>query len=175
MHFFWYKPHPTDHRRYVKDNIEAWLFWAAANLSISWFLALIIDVVPTLIRFFIVLSWGHVSEVVKNNIVLYSSVKENIKPLFYAASSWVSWVILFEHVFPLYNPDEESASLASYTPRVRITCRLYHLLWSIYLCSPSFRFIRRSNSYSSLLWSFAHSECFHMRSVRSCAKSILPQ
>ena len=51
VHFLWFKPHPTEHRRYVKDNLEAWLFWIAANLTISWYLALCIDIFPIIVRF----------------------------------------------------------------------------------------------------------------------------
>ena len=118
VHFFWYKPHPTEHRRYVKDNLEAWLFWAAANVSISWFLALIVDIVPIVIRIIISIAWGHVSEVIKSRLELYNSVKGPIKPVLYAASGWVSWVILFNNIFKLYDMDSEGDSRASYTPRV---------------------------------------------------------
>lgn len=102
----------------MKDNVEAWLFWTAANVSVSWFLALIVDIIPSIIRFVIVLVWGHVSEAVKNKLELYASVKDTVKPLFYAAGSWVSWVIIFVNIFHLYDQDDESASRASYTPRV---------------------------------------------------------
>ncbi|KAI0637907.1 Mechanosensitive ion channel-domain-containing protein [Trametes polyzona] len=118
VHFFWYKPHPDDHRRYVKDNVEAWLFWAAANVSISWGLGLIVDIIPAIIRWFIALTWGHVSELIKSRLELYNSVKDTIKPALYAASCWVSWVILFANIFKLYDMDDEDNSRASYTPRV---------------------------------------------------------
>ena len=111
-------PHPDDHRRYVKDNIEAWLFWAAANVSISWALALIVDIIPVVVRFIISMAWGHVSEHVKSRIELYNSVKGPIKPVLYAASGWLSWVIIFAHIFKLYDMDDEGASRASYTPRL---------------------------------------------------------
>lgn len=120
VYFFWYKPHPTEHRRYVKDNVEAWLFWAAANVSISWGLALIVDIVPGVVRTIISLTWGHVSELVKSRIELYVSVKDTVKPVLYAASGWVSWVILFAHIFKLYDMDDTSESRASYTPRVSV-------------------------------------------------------
>ncbi len=119
VHFYWYKPNPTDHRKYVRDNVEAWLFWAAANVSISWGLALIVDIIPAVIRFIIGLTWGHVSEAIKSRLEMYSSVKEPIKPVLYAASCWVSWVIIFVHIFKLYDMDDESTSRAAYTPRVR--------------------------------------------------------
>lgn len=118
IHFFWYKPHPTDHRKYVKDNVQAWLFWAAANITISWYLALLVDLFPTFVGYFVSLAWGHVSEAIKGKLELYNSVKDNIKPLFYAASAWVSWVILFASIYNLYNTDDEDSSRASYTPRV---------------------------------------------------------
>ncbi|KAJ7499303.1 Mechanosensitive ion channel-domain-containing protein [Mycena latifolia] len=102
LHFFWYKPHKTDFRHKVTLNVQAWLFWAAANLIISWYLALLIDLVPSFVRFLISASWGHVSEMIKSRIEMYNSVKNTIKPLFYAASAWVSWVIIFSHIFQLY-------------------------------------------------------------------------
>ncbi len=78
--FYWYQPHPTDHRRYIKDNVQAWFIWAASNLVISWWLALIIDLVPIVARFIIAGAWGHVSEFVKNRIEMYNSIKDNVKP-----------------------------------------------------------------------------------------------
>ncbi|KAI0791637.1 Mechanosensitive ion channel-domain-containing protein [Irpex lacteus] len=115
IHFFWYKPHPTEHRRYVKDNVEAWLFWAGANTSISWYLALIVDILPTVVRFLIAGFWGHVSEGLKSNIEMYNSVKNTIKPVLYAASAWASWVIIFAHIYKLHDQDDGENSRAYYT------------------------------------------------------------
>jgi hypothetical protein len=81
LRFFWYKPNPSDHRRYVLDQVEAWLFWAAAQVVISWFLALLVDLVPVVIRGVLAVAWGHVSEYVKTRLELYSAIKENIKVL----------------------------------------------------------------------------------------------
>ncbi|KAH9845973.1 hypothetical protein C2E23DRAFT_908095 [Lenzites betulinus] len=117
LHFFWYKPHPDEHRKFVQDNVEAWLFWAAANISIS-------GVSPsssTSSRYYPLRHLarvGHVSEVIKSRLELYNSVKDTIKPALYAASCWVSWVILFNNIFKLYDMDDEDASRAGYTPRV---------------------------------------------------------
>ncbi|KAI0347502.1 hypothetical protein BDW22DRAFT_1322705 [Trametopsis cervina] len=115
VHFFWYKPHPTDHRRYVDHNIEAWLFWAGANLSISWYLALIVDLLPAALRFLIAGFWGHVSEGLKSNIEMYNSVKDTFKPVLYAASGWLSWVIVFTHIYKLHDQDDGSKSQAQYS------------------------------------------------------------
>lgn len=120
VHFLWYKPHPTEHRRYVTDNVEAWLFWSAANLTISWYLAVIIDVLPMIVRFLISAIWGHVSEGVKSRTELYNSVKDTLKPLLYAASGWVSWIIIFEQIFDLYDGSDTSKSRAQYT--IRVSC-----------------------------------------------------
>ncbi|KAJ6543841.1 Mechanosensitive ion channel-domain-containing protein [Mycena capillaripes] len=103
LYFFWYKRSRTDFRHKVTLNVQAWLFWAAANLLISWYLALIIDIIPTFIRFLISVVWGHVSERIKTRIEMYNSVKNNVKPVFYAASAWVSWIIIFDHIFQLYS------------------------------------------------------------------------
>jgi hypothetical protein len=123
VHYFWYKKNPTEYRRYVTYNVEAWLWWAAANLLISWALAMIIDIIPAIVRFLISIGWGHVSEFVKNRIELYDSVKDNIKPVLYAGSAWGSWVITFENIFRLYNPKGES--WAPYTSRVSCHSRLH--------------------------------------------------
>ncbi|KAI5124783.1 hypothetical protein M0805_005417 [Coniferiporia weirii] len=121
VHVFYYNrsnDSNRSHRKYVTQNVEAWLFWAAANLLISWFLAFLINIVPAIATWTIFIVWGHISESMKNRVELYNSVKDTIKPVFYAASCWLSWVILFAHIFKLYNQDDTSASLASYTPRV---------------------------------------------------------
>lgn len=118
IHFFWYLNDPTDHRRYVKDNVQAWLFWAAANLMISWYLAMIVDIIPMLFTFALGLAWGHVSEAVKSRIEKYDSVKNTFKPVLYAASAWVSWVIIFENIYNLHNGEDHSLSRADYTYRV---------------------------------------------------------
>ncbi|KAL1706074.1 hypothetical protein EV121DRAFT_257807, partial [Schizophyllum commune] len=118
IHFYWYKKDPSDDRRYVKDNVQAWLFWAAANILISWYLAMIVDVIPIIATFFISLVWGHVSEYIKSRIELYVSVKNTFKPLLYAASGWASWVIIFAHIFKLYDTNDEETSQAAYLDRV---------------------------------------------------------
>ncbi|KAF8075988.1 Mechanosensitive ion channel-domain-containing protein [Lyophyllum atratum] len=119
VQLYWYKPHPTDYRRYVKDNVQAWLFWAAANLVISWYLALIVDVIPVVVQLIIAATWGHVSEHVKTRIEIYDSIKNNIKPLLYAASGWASWSIIFGLIYNLYNTQEPSESRARYTERLQ--------------------------------------------------------
>lgn len=118
IHFYWYKPHPTDHRLYVKDNVEAWFFWAASNLVISWWLAALINLVPIVAWFIISAAWGHVSEFVKNRLEMYNSVKDNVKPVLYAASAWVSWTIIFGGIYKLFNNDEPTQSRAGYTYRL---------------------------------------------------------
>ncbi|KAJ2930224.1 hypothetical protein H1R20_g6858, partial [Candolleomyces eurysporus] len=118
VHFYWYKPHPTERRRYVDKNIQAWLFWAAANVVISWFLAMIIDVIPIFVRYFLAAAWGHVSEAFKSRLEMYASVKDTVKPAFYAASGLASWVIIFGHIYNLYSEDDDVVSSAPYTDRV---------------------------------------------------------
>jgi len=120
IQFYWYKVNPTDHRRYVKDNVQAWLFWAAANILISWYLAMLVNLVPIFTKFFVAVAWGHVSEYVKTRIEMYDTIKDAIKPLLYAASGWASWVIIFGHIYPLYNVGQPTESRASYTTRVRV-------------------------------------------------------
>ena len=119
LHFYWYKKNPTESRRYTLNNIEAWMFWAAANLLVSWWLALIIDLVPVLFLTLISIGWGHISEGIKGSVELFNGIKNTIKPIFYAASMWVSWVIIFEGIFKLYDDGNPDASKAAYTRRVR--------------------------------------------------------
>ncbi|KAF5388099.1 hypothetical protein D9615_000037 [Tricholomella constricta] len=134
VQIYWYKPNPTDYRRYVKDNVQAWLFWAAANLVISWYLAMIVDIIPVFARFFIAAFWGHVSEHVKTRIEMYDSIKNNIKPLLYAASGWASWIIIFGHIYDLYNTQDPSESRAPYTQRVQdVVAFLFFFALMIYI------------------------------------------
>lgn len=95
------------------------MFWAAANLLISWFLALIINIIPGIVTWAIFIVWGHISESMKTRVELYNSLRETVKPIFYAASGWLSWDIIFANIFELYNHDNADESWASYTPRVR--------------------------------------------------------
>lgn len=102
----------------MKDNIEAWLFWTAANLVISWGLAMIIDLLPVVFRYFIAAIWGHVSESVKARLEVYESVKGTIKPAFYAGSAYASWTIIFQHIYKLFDAGDNTNSRAQYTNRV---------------------------------------------------------
>ena len=119
VHVYWFKPHPTIHRRYVRDNVQAWLFWTATNLVISWYIAMFINIIPILLRYFILLSWGHVSESVKSKIEMYDSVKDTAKPAFYAASAYASWIIIFNKIYHLHSDNSAVHSRAPYTDRVR--------------------------------------------------------
>ena len=80
---------------------------------------MIVDVIPIIIDFAVSVSWGHVSEYIKSRLELYDSVKDTMKPLFYAASGWVSWVIVFQNIYKLYNTNPKVTSPAPYTDRVR--------------------------------------------------------
>jgi hypothetical protein len=134
IHFRWYSIDPTPTRLYIKDNVEAWLVWAAANLIISWFLAMIIDIIPILLRFFLSISWGHVSEYVKTRIETYDSVKNTAKPAFYAASAYASWVIIFSGIYNLYNISDPKSSRAGYTQRMQNVVQFFFfliLVWCI--------------------------------------------
>lgn len=53
MHFYYLKPHRNPHREYVTDNVSAWLFWLAANILISWYLAMIINIIPAIVTWFV--------------------------------------------------------------------------------------------------------------------------
>ncbi len=123
----WYEPHKTKYRQYVKDNVQCWLFWLASNLVISWYLAALVDLVPTVIRFFLAASWGHISESVKTRLELYVNVKNTLKPVLYAASAWISWIIIFVDIYVLYDIANPSESQASYLYRVSLLYALVPL------------------------------------------------
>ena len=118
LNYCWYADAETPHRRWVKDNAEAWLFWAAANVVVSWYLAFLVDLVPSLVRGAIAAGWGHVSERVKTRIELYDSVKDTVKPLLYATSAWVSWIVIFDNIYALHNAAADVTSEAAYTDRM---------------------------------------------------------
>ena len=87
-------------------------------MTISWYLALIIDIIPIVARYLIAMVWGHISEEFKSKLELYNSVKNTIKPVFYAASAWASWVIIFTQIYKLYDMNNPDESRAQYTTRV---------------------------------------------------------
>jgi hypothetical protein len=79
---------------------------------------MLINLVPILLRYFISLTWGHVSEYVKSKIEMYNSVKDTAKPAFYAASAYASWIIIFNNIYNLRSNDIAIPSRAPYTDRV---------------------------------------------------------
>lgn len=113
----------TAQRQYLDYTVSAWMLWVASNLPISWALALIVDISPGIYTWFVFFVWGHVSEGIKNRVELYISVKDTFKPVLYAASIWVSWVIIFEDVYELYDSVNPDDSRAPYTPRVSLCTR----------------------------------------------------
>lgn len=126
LHFYYLVPHRTEHRRYVTDNVSAWLYWAAANLLLSWYLAMVVDSIPIVCNLVVDLVWGEISESVRSRIELYNAGKNKIKPVLYGASGWVSWITIFNGIYRLYDPQNEAMSRAQYTPRVRLS-----LTWRI--------------------------------------------
>jgi hypothetical protein len=162
VHFVWYKPNPTEHRRYVDKNVQAWLFWVAANITISWFLALIVDVIPLLVQYFLVATWGHVSEAIKSRLEMYNAVKDTVKPAFYGASGIASWVIIFDHIYQLHYMDDDVTSAAPYTERVG-DMQLPDLL-----CSHSFLFLLRFTK-----WSCFSSSSSSLYAFRRCYPTSL--
>jgi hypothetical protein len=85
---------------------------------------MIIDIIPAIIRVAIAVTWGHVSETVRTKLELYASIKDTIKPLFYAASAWLSWNILFRNIFML-NDSSNAQNYARYTDRVSIVSSFF--------------------------------------------------
>jgi len=119
LHFFWFAPNPTDERGYITDNVSAWLYWAAANILLSWYLAMIVDIIPGVANMLIIAVWGEINETLRSRVELYNAAKDNVKPVLYGASCWVSWVIIFDGIFDLYDHANEANSRAHYTARVR--------------------------------------------------------
>jgi len=72
----------------------------------------------------IAVTWGHASETVRTKLELYTSIKDTIKPLFYAASPWLSWNILFQNIFKL-NDSSNTRNYAHYTDRVSIASSFF--------------------------------------------------
>lgn len=70
-------------------------------------------------------SWGNISEAFKGKVALYEAFKGWVKPVLYAACAWVSWIILFDHIYKLHDSSTEVASKAKYTDRVCFHKMLY--------------------------------------------------
>ena len=103
-----------------------------------------INIIPILLRNFISLSWGHVSEVVKSQIEMYDSVKDTAKPAFYAASAYASWIIIFTHIYHLHSDNSSVESRAPYTDRVGYSILLIYYMFLIHfalLACPSRAFL----------------------------------
>ena len=96
---------------------------------------MLINIVPILLRYFIALSWGHVSESVKSKIEMYNSVKDTSKPAFYAASAYASWIIIFSNIYNLHSDNVAVDSRAPYTDRVCYFLVVMYVL--IQLCPAS--------------------------------------
>ncbi|KDQ12033.1 hypothetical protein BOTBODRAFT_34893 [Botryobasidium botryosum FD-172 SS1] len=118
LRVYYYQPHKDSRKGYVTDNVSAWLFWAAANVLLSWYLAMLIDIAPHITASFVGIVWGDISEAFKSKVEMYDVGKGWVKPLFYAATGWVSWVIIFDDIYGLYNSGNEAQSRARYTPRM---------------------------------------------------------
>lgn len=120
---FGYRPGASDqspdaqHRRYVADNVDAWFIWASFNLHLSWWLHAMIALFPRLITGGIRLVWGSVSQQVNTVAEGYNALRPAINPIFYAAAGWASWVIIFSHIFNLFNANDPSNCRASYMSR----------------------------------------------------------
>ena len=68
LRFYYLIPYRTERRQYVTDNVSAWLYWAAANVLLSWYLAMIVDVVPIISNLVIDLVWGEINEGVRSRL-----------------------------------------------------------------------------------------------------------
>ncbi|KAL7413512.1 Mechanosensitive ion channel-domain-containing protein [Mrakia frigida] len=130
--FFWEKPHPSEYRSYVSDNISAWLFWVALDVLVSWYLAVLVDLVPIVVLGSVGVFWGEVTEKLKVHVETFGVLKGWIKPVLYAAWGWGSWVVMFGSIYHLYSSDEDVPSRAGYTPRVRQVIELLFFIVLVY-------------------------------------------
>ena len=120
---------------------------------------MIVDVIPIFINFAVSVGWGHVSEYIKSRLELYDSVKDTMKPLLYAASGWVSWVLVFQNIYKLYDIHPNVTSSAPYTDRVRL--KQSHP--NIVTLKLFLRWHKLSSSSFSWLSLFVLSVCYHTR------------
>ncbi|KAG9089068.1 hypothetical protein FRC07_012409, partial [Ceratobasidium sp. 392] len=75
LRIYYLKPSRTEHRTYVTNTVSAWLFWAAANVLVSWYIAVLIDLIPHIVAFAVGTAWGTVSEQLKGRIEVYNATK----------------------------------------------------------------------------------------------------
>lgn len=68
----------------------------------------------------------------KTRLELYISVKGTLKPVFYAASIWVSWVIIFQNIYNLYDPNNADGSRTGYTDRLNQVVEFWFFLSLVY-------------------------------------------
>jgi hypothetical protein len=105
--------------RATQDNIGAWFYFFAFNVLVSWYLAVLLDLLPLAIVALVRAVWGSVTEKMKVHVETYGVVKGWIKPIFYAASIWGSWAVLFQQIYNLHSTTDGVPSRAPYTRRVR--------------------------------------------------------
>ncbi|CED83793.1 Predicted mechanosensitive ion channel [Phaffia rhodozyma] len=114
VRYTWLNKNPTNERRYVTANISAWLNFTAFNVLVSWYLAVIVDLIPVAATGLIILFWGEMTENMKSHVETYAVIKGWIKPIFYAACIWGSWAVIFMGIYKL-NTAGDTQSRAPYT------------------------------------------------------------
>ncbi|KAE8266676.1 hypothetical protein A4X09_0g5671 [Tilletia walkeri] len=108
-----------NHQDFIADNVQAAFVWAAFNLHMMWWLHIGVELFPRMILSLVRGIWGSASQRLLGLAEFYASIKQFIKPVFYAAMSWGSWAIIYgTPLYDLYNNGNTSASRASYTPRL---------------------------------------------------------
>lgn len=103
----------------AQDNIGAWFYFFAFNVLVSWYLAVLLDLLPLAVIALVRAVWGSVTEKMKIHVETYGVVKGWIKPIFYAASIWGSWAVIFQQIYNLHSTTDDVPSRAPYTRRVR--------------------------------------------------------
>ncbi|KAK0528798.1 hypothetical protein OC842_004440 [Tilletia horrida] len=104
---------------FIADNVQAAFIWAAFNLHMMWWLHIGVELFPRVVLFIVRGVWGTASQRLLGLAEFYASIKQFIKPVFYAAMSWGSWAIIYgPNLYDLYNNSDTKASRATYAPRL---------------------------------------------------------
>lgn len=69
----------------VVPSLTKMQLWNLRSGRISWYLAVVINILPHIVTWFVSVAWGTITESFKTRLGLYEAFKGWIKPIFYAA------------------------------------------------------------------------------------------
>ena len=95
LHFYYLVPDPTQHRQTSLTTSPP------GCILLSWYLAMIVDIIPVFCEMVIDLAWGEVTETIWSRIKLYNAVKDDIKPVLHNESTGPS--CLMEYITCIIN------------------------------------------------------------------------